>query len=107
VISTHRPDRSRPASTSSVVVSLPKLMTGSIARELLLGCEALPGVETDAGPVEHRRLDDRGGEDGVLLGAPHPLREGSVLRQDGGELVGDALGDAGAEQARRDRVDAN
>ena len=39
----------------------------------------------------------------VLLGPAHALREGGVLGEHVGELVGDALGEAGVEQARRDR----
>ena len=41
----------------------------------------------------------------VLLGPAHALGERGVLGQHLGELVGDSLGDAGAEQTRRDGED--
>src|SRR4051812_36257578 len=78
----------------------------SIGRRLL-GRETLAAVEADARAVEHRGLDDRDDEPSVFLRATHALREGGVLRQHVGELVGDALRDARAEQARRDRDDAD
>src|SRR5580704_4130660 len=71
----------------------------------LLRREALPGVEADARAVQHGVLDDGDGELGVLDGAPHALGEGRVLGQDLGEIVGNAFGDARAEQARRNGED--
>ena len=65
------------------------------------------GVEADRPAVEHRVLDDRDRQAGVLVGPPHPLGEGVVLGEHVGELVGDALGQPGGEQARGDRVDAD
>src|SRR4051794_34766081 len=74
---------------------------------LLLGGEALAGVEADAAAVEHWGLDDGHDEPPVLLRATPALREGSVLGEGLGELVGDAGGDAGAEQARGDGDGSN
>src|ERR1700728_2155709 len=68
----------------------------------LLRSEALPAVEADAQAVQHRVLDDRHGELAVLLGVPHPLGKRGVLGEDGGELVGDALGQPRAEETGRD-----
>ena len=53
--------------------------------------------------VEHRVVDDRGNQFGELLGPAEALRERGVLGQRDGELVGDALGQSGGEQARRNR----
>src|SRR5689334_18226862 len=67
-----------------------------------LGGEPLPGVEADAGPVQHGVLDDREDELAVLLRAAHALRERGVLHQRRLELLGDAGGEAGREEARSD-----
>src|SRR5690349_23982556 len=64
------------------------------------GSEALAGVESDALAIEHRVLDDGEHELGVLVGPSHPLGEGSVLRERQCVFVGDALRDAGREEAR-------
>ena len=68
-----------------------------------LGGESLTGVQTQALAVEHRVVDYRGNEFRKLLRAAQPFREGGILGQCGGEFVGDAFGQPGGEQARRDR----
>src|SRR5690242_15785053 len=69
----------------------------------LLGCEPRACVETDRPAVQHRVLDDRDREFGVLFGPAHAPRERGVVGQAGGHLLGHALHEPGAEQARRDR----
>src|SRR3954453_3212125 len=70
----------------------------------LLRREPLTGVEADGAAVEHGVLDDRDRTAAVLLRATHPLREGGVLGERRGELIGDALGEPGGEEARGDGV---
>src|ERR1700741_4861685 len=73
------------------------------AEIVLLGCEALAGVQPDALAVEHRVLHDRDGQLRVLVWPAEPLRERRILGECLGEIVRDALGQAGGEQAGRDR----
>src|SRR5882757_10131604 len=69
---------------------------------LLLGGETLAGIEAKALAVEHRVVDDRERQLRVLLGLAEPLGERGVLGERRGELIGNALGETGGEQARRD-----
>ena len=70
-----------------------------------LGGEALACIQAQALAVEHRVLDDRDGKLRVLLRLAQPLRERGIFGQHIGELVGDAFGQTGGEQARRDGQD--
>src|SRR5688572_19404373 len=69
--------------------------------------EALAAVEADGGAVQHRVLEDRLRHARVLLGPPHALREGRVLRERVLHRLRDAAREARVEEARRDRHHAD